>query len=172
MTSMKNTTLRISRLMSNVCIIIGVGTAVASLNLFFMYENAFLTVYLMSLTAKCPLKKCDSTYSYSARGKTSTLPGHRQLIRIYFLIELIDALKTSGKTTAIHLGTQRDSRGKRFEISHLCHAKSDDLCVENTHFELESKATNDRRRSYHNGNDLLPDISICQHWPRNHERSD
>ena len=65
-----------------------------------------------------------------------------------FLIKVIDYLNTSGETTAMNLVNQRDSSVIWFKISHFCHVKSDELCVENTLFELEPKSVNDRRRSH------------------------
>lgn len=37
----------------------------------------------------------------------------------------------------MNLVIQRSSRGERLEISYLYEARSDDICVENTHFKLD-----------------------------------
>ena len=77
-----------------------------------------------------------------------------------FLLKIIHVLDTSGKDVALTLVKQEDSGGKRYEVSHLCHANRDDLCLEVQqfeelqHFELEPKATNNRRTKHQNGNDV------------------
>lgn len=106
----------------------------------------------MRITARCPFD-CDSTYSHSTVG-TKNSPGHRLDSRFCFLLKIIHVLDTSGKDAALALVKQKDKGGKRYEVSHLCHANRDDLCVEVQHFELEPKASNDRRISHQNGSDV------------------
>ena len=77
-----------------------------------------------------------------------------RLARIYSHSSTGHVLDTSGKDAALTLVKQEDSGGKRYEVSHLCHANRDDLCLEVQHFELEPKATNDRRTKHQNGNDV------------------
>ena len=45
-------------------------------------------------------------------------------------------------------------RSKPLEISHLCHACRDDLCLEVKHFEIEPGPTNTRRTKHQNGNEV------------------
>ena len=49
---------------------------------------------------------------------------------------------------------QKDSKGRRYKVSHLCHANRDDLCLEIQHIELELGTTNARRIKHQNGNDV------------------
>ena len=108
----------------------------------------------MKITAKCPLG-CGSTYQSGTKTTRNTKsPGHQESVRYCFLLKMFQVLDASGKDTALTLAKQEDSRGKRYEVSHRCHAHRDDLCIDVQHFELEPKSTNDRRGRHQSGNDV------------------
>lgn len=83
--------------------------------------------------------------------KTPT-PGHRKLCRLGVRIKLLDALDLGGKDAALKSITRPDAQGQAFDVSHYRHCRIDQMCVESTHFDLESKGTNARRASHQHGN--------------------
>ena len=97
------------------------------------------------VTYKCPFG-CDATYSHGKSRNASS--GHSLSVRVGYLLKLVHVYDTSGKEAALTLA----QRSKDLEVSHLCHACTHDLCLEVTHFEFESRSTNNRRKSHQNGN--------------------
>ena len=99
----------------------------------------------LQLAYKCPLD-CGATWHRGGGRKDAS--GHKFHIRFGVILKLIHVYDTSGEEAALTLAR----RCKTLEVSHLCLACTDDLCVEATHFVLELATTNDRRIKHQNGN--------------------
>ena len=68
-------------------------------------------------------------------------------------IKMLEALDSpDGKEEACELATQRDEKERSLEVSHFRHCKTDGLCIEVSHFDIEPKATDFRRMAHQNGN--------------------
>lgn len=104
----------------------------------------------ISVTTTCPLE-CGARYGAGSGGN---YPGHRRSVRLGVVIKIIQTLETDGKDAALALLKKRDLRGKPYEVSHMCHARTDQVCIEPTHFEMESQATNARRKQHQNGHEV------------------
>ena len=98
-----------------------------------------------------PLSSNDSRESMSS--VMEAIKTNLRLARIYSHSSTGHVLD-SGNDAALTLVKQEDSGGKRYEVSHLCHANRDDICLEVQHFKLEPKATNDRCIKHQNGSDF------------------
>ncbi len=56
-----------------------------------------------------------------------------------------------GKEKTLELVTQQDEKGRPYEVSHYCHTRRDELCLETSHFDMEARSDNSRRMSHQNG---------------------
>ena len=79
-------------------------------------------------------------------------------VRVGFIIKLLEDLDTSGEEAALELVTRRDEHGGRFQVSHYCRVPTTELCLETTHFGLET-AMDNRRRSRYQHRELVCDCA-------------
>ena len=102
----------------------------------------------LDIKTPCPLG-CNAVYKQGGANRKDT-SGHKVAVRLCVLIKLIQVYDTSGKDAALTFANQ----SKTLEVSHLCRARSSDLCVDINHFELELHSTNSRRTIHQNGNSV------------------
>lgn len=59
-------------------------------------------------------------------------------MRLGLLLKMLEALDSvNGKEEAWKLATQRDQKGQTYDVSHYCHCRPDQFCVEMSHFSME-----------------------------------
>ncbi len=103
----------------------------------------------MSCGYICPLN-CENVIKQNGKLMTGR---HKGSVRSGLIIKVLDLIDLpGGAEKALALVTQRDQKGRPYDISHLCHVRSDQLCIESSHFEMETRDDNTRRVSHQNGN--------------------
>ncbi len=98
---------------------------------------------------KCP-DECSATFKYGRY----IGHGHYGDVRVCFLQKLFETFDTAGAEAALKLVNQRDQYGRKFDVSHYCRVPTTQICLNNSHFGLESWLDNARRSTHQRGNEV------------------
>ncbi len=118
-------------------------------------ENGCLTLSnsshntTMTYKKTCPLN-CENVIKSNEKLVTGRHKGFARTCLMIKVLELLDL--PGGAEKALALVTQRDQEGRPYDVSHLCRVRRDQLCIESTHFEMETREDNTRRTVHQNGN--------------------
>ena len=128
----------------------------------------------MQLTARCP-GGCSATYKHNCRGVTCARSGHKFSVRTCLLLKMNECyslhddhsiaeaaaenlLKQKGVSCHLlclnSILTIPDGLGRSYDISHYCCVPSNNICLNPSHFGLETKQQNNVRRTHQSGNAL------------------
>ena len=126
----------------------------------------------IGLTAKCP-DGCSATYKHNSRGVTTTSSGHSAKVRTCFVLKMNECyslhddhsiaeaaaeklLKQKGVSCHLlclnSILTIPDGLGRSYDISHYCRVPTNNICLNPSHFGLETKQQNSLRSTHQNGN--------------------
>ena len=95
------------------------------------------------LLAQINVGKCTNKSKVAARASVTT-----------FLVKLTDLFEPSPAEAWNFAQRTIDEQGRKRDISHFCHSGTSQLCLEPSHFDLESKLMNAHRNKHQNGNEV------------------
>ena len=126
----------------------------------------------MQITAQCP-GGCGATFKHSSRGVIHNQSGHRNKVRTCLVLKMNecyslhddhsiaeaaaeDLLKQNGVSCYLlylnSILTIPDNLGRSYDISHYCCVPTDNICLNPSHFGLETKQQNNLRSIHQHGN--------------------